>query len=472
MKRASAIGVAVLALTGLLLGAASPAQAATPVAIEVTADAYALDGSGQITSNSEFLFDSAKGETFDTGYQIAYRGNLDMSGLWGSYDLFKFFWGLNPGNDDAEWAKKTFSGNWDISFTVDTSVVESNPSFVDCGALQSEIEAQNPGSEIATFIRCTGVSYNDQTGEYAAQFTLINADGSKVSSHQLDTNHPSSLHLTTPAGAFFVPQSAFEAGKTFVMTNPTVTGQMKMDALTHPLMPITFDDRGNDVALTMVQTYDAAYSFESGTAGRALPAEVLGQLPPRSTMIVDGTVVTPGNPAETTVRDGQGAWTFTGWTPASATIAGADVAFVGTWDYVVDPDAQFGVSYVFVDEHGDPVPTEVAELLPPATTAVQGSTVTAADPSATTVRSANGTWTFAGWHVSSAVIDGADVEFVGEWSFEPTRVTPVVPTDPATPKPAALAASGGPGSAALAFGAVAAFLGGLTAIALGRKRIR
>ncbi len=326
----------VLALFGaaaLVFVAAAPASADTPVDIRVTADAYALDGSGQITSNSEFLFDSAKGDSPEEAYQIAYRGNLDMTELWASYRLFKLMWLFSPGNNQAKWEGKTFSGNWDISFQVDHEVVTSNPVFVDCSALQSEIELQNPSTELSTFIRCTGVTYDELSGSYAAQFALINPDGSKVTGKQLDENQPDSLHLTTPAQAFFVKQSAFLSGKTFVMTEPKVSGQMRMDAFFHSMMPITFDAIGNDVPLTMVDTFDADYMFESGTVGEALPPEIMELLPPRATMLVEGSTVVPPAPAVTSVPVDRGVWSFEGWAPESAVIDGGNVSFVGTWAF-------------------------------------------------------------------------------------------------------------------------------------------
>ncbi|WP_217132954.1 hypothetical protein [Leucobacter chinensis] len=69
MSRFTTVFLTFLAGAGLLFATAAPASAApTPVNITVTANAYALDGSGQITSNSEFLYDSAKGDEPSDAY--------------------------------------------------------------------------------------------------------------------------------------------------------------------------------------------------------------------------------------------------------------------------------------------------------------------------------------------------------------------------------------------------------------------
>ncbi|MDI6022760.1 SHIRT domain-containing protein [Leucobacter sp. UT-8R-CII-1-4] len=425
MKPLATSAIAMIAAAGLLLGTASSAQAATPVTISVAADAYALDDSGQITGSNEFLYDSAKGDEASNAYQIAYRGTLNMRSLWSSYRLFKVAWLFSPGNNQAEWERKTFSGNWDIAFHVDNTVVTSDPSFVDCTALQSEIEAQNPDTGLSRFIRCTSVSYDDASGQYNAQFILMNEDGSKVTGKQLDSNQPNILRLTTPAQAFYVKQSAFEAGKTFEMTQPSVNGEMRMDAFFHSMMPLTFDAVGNDVSLTMVNTYDASFEFVSNAPGRALSADVQALLPPTKTMLVDGSTVQPPVPALTSVADTQGTWTFAGWTPNESVITGANVSFVGAWDFTVDPDAQFNVTYRFVDTSGNPVPPQLASVQPLSGTATQGDTVQAATFPSNDVNTSAGTWSFAGWQENPIVVDGLDIEFVGVWSFSKTVVPPI-----------------------------------------------
>lgn len=433
MKPLTLASIAMIATAGLLLGTASSAQAATNVKISVTADAYAIDDSGQITGSNEFLYDSAKGDEPGNAYQIAYRGNLNMKELWQSYDLFKGIYTspiLYPGNAQ-KWPGKTFSGEWKISFKVDTEVVTADLRYFDRVKIQEEIERQNQyGGQtalIAKFIRCESVNYDESTGVYTADFKLINEDGSKVTGEQLDQARGQTelLHLTTPPQAFYVRQSEFVAGKTFDLTDSRVRGEMTMDAFFNPILPLTFDAEGRPVTLTMVDTYDSTYEFVSNTPGRQLSADVQALLPPTTTMLRDGATVQPPAPSLSSVADTQGTWTFVGWKPNQATIDGESVHFVGEWEFAVAPDAQFNVNYRFVDIAGKPVPPQVAGVKPLPGTATQGDTVHAAAFPANDIQTSAGTWSFVGWQDNPIVVDGLDIEFVGVWSFSKSVVPPI-----------------------------------------------
>ncbi len=109
LSRFSVFLLASLLIVGLSGVNAVPASAApTNVPITVSSDAYAVDNAGQITSENEFLYDSSKGNTATDAYQIAYRGILDMKGVWNSYSIFKFGWMLRNGFDKERYAKKNF----------------------------------------------------------------------------------------------------------------------------------------------------------------------------------------------------------------------------------------------------------------------------------------------------------------------------------------------------------------------------
>ena len=87
------------------------------------------------------------------------------------------------------------------------------------------------------------------------------------------------------------------------------------------------------ITLTAQWSYEASYSFVSGTAGQDLPAEVTALLPALEKGKVDGSSVTPANPAKTSVAAEGGFWNFTGWDAANKTVSGAPVEFVGTWTF-------------------------------------------------------------------------------------------------------------------------------------------
>ena len=451
-----------VAVLGLSLQPVSPAaaEAGTDIPITVTADAYATDDSGQITSASEFLWDSAKTDDPENAYKIAYRGSLDMKKLWQEYAKLRTAWLLKNGFDQKRWREKTFTGQWQISFSVDASVVSATEKFTTCEALQAEVLKQNPGTQLGTFIRCSAVTYDSSTGLYSANFTLVNADGGKVSGAQLDGEYrnpnASVLRLTTPPLAFFVPQSHFEIDKSFAMTSPTVTGEMRMDAF-YIGMPLRFNATGNDVSLKMVTTYDAIYEYASAAAGRDLPSDVEALLPPNTTMLRDGAVVTPEPPAQTEVADAQGLWTFAGWEPATQTVAGQNVSFVGSWTYTVDPEALFWIRHTFaavetppatlrgaIDARSSELPGAVLELLPDDFEAQQGAVVTPVPLETESITTAAGTWTFEGWSPSAATVDGFDVSFVGGWSFAKTPDEPGPPAGPMDPEAPELPTVPGP----------------------------
>ncbi len=82
----------------------------------------------------------------------------------------------------------------------------------------------------------------------------------------------------------------------------------------------------------------------------------------------------------------------------------------------VAPKGQVG--YMFVDTSGYDVPDEVKACLPSDDTAhYEGDTVTPAAPTKTTVKVADGTWTFKGWNSDSATMTRYGVTFTGTWEF-------------------------------------------------------
>ncbi|MHA6371340.1 SHIRT domain-containing protein [Actinotignum schaalii] len=428
----------ILLAVGLIGFSTVPASAdPTDVPINVGSDAYAIDNEGQITSESEFLYDSSKGDTATDAYQIAYRGTLDMTKVWQLYSFFKSVWLWRNANDQARYAAKTFSGEWDISFTVDPAVVFSNPDFVSCEAVQSEMDKQNAPSKFGEIMRCETAAYDAATGKFTAHFGLHHADGSKVTGADLDKPEyqPAKLVLTTPAHAFYVPQSKFEAGKTFSMVEPTVRGTMAMDYF-YVGMPLRFNDTSDPVTLTMVATHDASFTFASRDPERQLPESVTKLVPERVTKLRDGVQVTPPALEQTSVADGQGTWTFDAWEPAEATMAGSNLNFVGYWKYAVNPDAVFNATYKYVAADGSALPDEVMATLPNSEQVTQGSTVTPPTPAQTeftsTTRTESAdvvtTWKFDGWEPTSAVVDGADLSFTGTW-------TKTVVETPLPPKP-------------------------------------
>ena len=170
--------------------------------------------------------------------------------------------------------------------------------------------------------------------------------------------------------------------------------------------------------------YQATYSFESATAGKALPAAIAALTPSDSATYVNGASVSAKQPSQTTYTDpvNDGTWTFKGYDAASAVVNKADVEFVGKWAFEAN---KYQATYRFESATaGKQLPAGIATLLPSdSATYVNDASVSAQQPSQTTYTDTvnDGTWTFKGYDAASAVVNKADVEFVGKWAFEANK---------------------------------------------------
>ncbi len=163
--------------------------------------------------------------------------------------------------------------------------------------------------------------------------------------------------------------------------------------------------------------YDVTYTYVSGTAGKAVPAEVKA-LEPETTKKVEGSVVNPTAPSQTTVKTGDGTWTFVSYDKSSATV-NSNVNFVGTWTF--EAKQEYNVTHIFVSgTDGKDIPAEVAALIPAVTRALEDAVVEPVQPARTTVEIDGGVWTFRGYDKENATVNG-DVEFEGTWIFVQMR---------------------------------------------------
>ena len=177
---------------------------------------------------------------------------------------------------------------------------------------------------------------------------------------------------------------------------------------------------------TPAPTYKATHEFVSGTAGKELPQEVKSLLPSDKPDLADGTKTTPTQPSKTEVKTADGTWTFKSYDKNEETINGADVKFVGTWDYT--PAPTYKATHEFVSgTAGKDLPQAVKNLLPAdKPDLADGTRATSTQPVKTEVKTADGTWTFKSYDKAEETINGADAHFVGTWNFTP------VPTYKAT----------------------------------------
>ena len=170
-------------------------------------------------------------------------------------------------------------------------------------------------------------------------------------------------------------------------------------------------------------TYKATHEFVSGTAGKELPQEVKALLPSDKSDLADGTKATPTQPSKTEVKTTEGTWTFKSYDKAEETINGADARFVGTWDFT--PAPTYKATHEFVSgTAGKELPQAVKDILPSDQANLSdGTKATPTQPVKTEVKTADGSWSFQSYDKNEATINGADVHFVGTWTFAADSTT-------------------------------------------------
>ncbi len=170
------------------------------------------------------------------------------------------------------------------------------------------------------------------------------------------------------------------------------------------------------------QKYTVSYVYE-GT----YPEAVMATLPSDGAEYEDGAEVTAIQPDPAEIageQDGvSGTWKFDGWDANTKTVNGANVTFTGTWTFTPDPvePTKYTVSYAYDGTY----PDAVMATLPAAEEHTDGTTVTPAAPSSTSVAGTDGgnrgVWEFQGWDKDSETVNGANIVFTGTWTFRRTN---------------------------------------------------
>ena len=178
---------------------------------------------------------------------------------------------------------------------------------------------------------------------------------------------------------------------------------------------------------TPAPTYKATHEFVSGTAGKDLPQAVKDLLPADKPDLADGTRATSTQPVKTEVETSDGSWSFQSYDKNEATINGADAKFVGTWTFVAKPSPAptYKATHEFVSgTAGKELPQEVKALLPSdKSDLADGTKATPTQPVKTEVETSDGAWSFQSYDKNEATINGADVHFVGTWTFAADSTT-------------------------------------------------
>ncbi|EFL76729.1 SHIRT domain-containing protein [Streptococcus pneumoniae] len=178
--------------------------------------------------------------------------------------------------------------------------------------------------------------------------------------------------------------------------------------------------------------HHVSYTFVSVTSGVDLPKFIQKKAPKDGSTYFNRTRVFAEEPTTKTYIDSvnDGTWTFKGYDAASAVVNKANVEFVGKWTFEAN---KYQVTYRFESATSDKaLPARIATLLPSdSATYENGNSVSAKQPAqATYIDSVNdGTWTFKGYDAASAVVNKANVEFVGKWEFKvnPTNAETYTP---------------------------------------------
>ncbi|CWF81756.1 SHIRT domain-containing protein [Streptococcus pneumoniae] len=178
--------------------------------------------------------------------------------------------------------------------------------------------------------------------------------------------------------------------------------------------------------------HHASYTFVSVTSGVDLPKFIQKKAPKDGSTYFNRTRVFAEEPTTKTYIDSvnDGTWTFKGYDAASAVVNKANVEFVGKWTFEAN---KYQATYRFESATSDKaLPAGIATLLPSdSATYENGNSVSAKQPAqATYIDSVNdGTWTFKGYDAASAVVNKANVEFVGKWEFKanPTNAETYTP---------------------------------------------
>ena len=170
--------------------------------------------------------------------------------------------------------------------------------------------------------------------------------------------------------------------------------------------------------------HHVSYTFESETAGVDLPEFIQKKAPKDSSSYYNTQKVVPEEPTTKTYKDdvNDGTWTFTGYDAKSKIVKKADLTFTGKWAFKAN---QYQAGYRFESATaGKDLPVAITALSPnDSVTYENGNPVSAKQPVKTIYTDTvhDGTWAFKGYAVDNAVVNKANVEFVGKWAFEANK---------------------------------------------------
>ena len=170
--------------------------------------------------------------------------------------------------------------------------------------------------------------------------------------------------------------------------------------------------------------HHVSYAFVSETAGVDLPEFIQKKAPKDSSSYYNKQKVVPEEPTTKTYKDdvNDGTWTFDGYDAKIKIVKKADLTFTGKWAFKAN---QYQAGYRFESATaGKDLPVAITALSPnDSVTYENGNPVSAKQPVKTIYTDTvhDGTWAFKGYAVDNAVVNKANVEFVGKWAFEANK---------------------------------------------------
>ena len=167
-----------------------------------------------------------------------------------------------------------------------------------------------------------------------------------------------------------------------------------------------------------------SYRWADGT-----PEAITVEAPDTATNVVDGTLIRPKEYADIEVEGGKYVLT---WAPESATMAGEDVEFIGTWTFVEDEvtpvvTTKYHVTYewgVAEGEENELPETGMPEVPADANEYEADDVVTLAAAPESEIAVDGGAWHFVAWDPASLTISDKDETIIGRWSFTAEEENP------------------------------------------------
>ena len=164
------------------------------------------------------------------------------------------------------------------------------------------------------------------------------------------------------------------------------------------------------------EKYHLTYKFESLTADKALPSEVMALLPQDSTIYHLGDSHPIAELETSEVRVEGGKWLFKGYDKQVVEFKDKDEVVTGQWQF--EAVKKYEVTHQFVSGTKEKeLPWVIAQMTPQTKQIEQGNLYRPTE-SIVPVETPTGNWVFKGWDKKGKIAITANTHFIGTWEFE------------------------------------------------------